>query len=47
MELGESLINGLHLILLREINASINGFNLALADTIYAVPQGSLLGLLK
>ena len=26
---------------------SINGFNLALADNIYAVPQGSLLGLLK
>ena len=43
MALGASLINGLHLILLIEINMSINGFNMELAETICEVSQSSLL----
>ena len=43
MALGASLINGLHLILLIEINMSINGFNMELAETICGVSQSSLL----
>ena len=43
MTLGESLVKGLHLVLVKK-SICVDSLNLDLADTISGVPQSSVLG---